>query len=399
MAREPSDAPGLNWKKSRSGMMVPRWRATKKARELGYRPSLVRLYVDPNDHAAIAKRCREEWAKMEAWIANEHSEPRFDGTVGSVIDIYVSDEDSPYQELRYRTQVNYDKGLRLLKQTVGERRVDKLTGEDFRRWYRKWREPKKPGSPPRISRAHSLITRLRILFGYGQTRAYPNCEKLKNVLAEMRFKDAPAREVVITYRQVVAFIAKAHELNEPGLALAQALQFEGTLRQIDVIGEWLPDPERPSGFRWANGLLWQHIRDYVLVKDTTKTGEEAGIDFKLYPLALAELQRVSPDKRVGPVIIDRVTEQPFKSSTYRRRWQAVARAAGISDEVMSRDSRAGGVTEGSDAGAGLELLRHHASHKSTATTARYSRTTLTKTREVARLRVAHRKAGNEENDA
>src|SRR5215831_5013840 len=145
MAREPSDAPGLNWKKSRSGMMVPRWRATKKARELGYRPSLVRLYVDPNDHAAIAKRCREEWAKMEAWIANEHSEPRFDGTVGSVIDIYVSDEDSPYQELRYRTQVNYDKGLRLLKQTVGERRVDKLTGEDFRRWYRKWRQPKRPG--------------------------------------------------------------------------------------------------------------------------------------------------------------------------------------------------------------------------------------------------------------
>jgi len=108
-----------------------------------------------------------------------------------------------------------------------------------------------------------LITRLRILFGYGQTMGYPNCEKLKNVLAEMRFKATPPRKVVITYRQVVAFIAKAHELNEPGLALAQALQFEGTLRQIDVIGEWLPDPERPSGTCWANGLLWQHIRDYV----------------------------------------------------------------------------------------------------------------------------------------
>ena len=50
------------------------------------------------------------------------------------------------------------------------------------------------------------------------------------------------------------------------------------MRQIDVIGEWLPDPERRSGTRWANGLLWQHIRDYVLVKDTTKTGQEADID-------------------------------------------------------------------------------------------------------------------------
>ena len=399
MAREPGDAPGFEWKKERSGIIVPRWRAPKKAVALGYRPSHLRLYIDPNDHAAIAERCREEWAKMEAWLANGQSVPRFDGTIESLIDIYASDENSPYQDLKYRTQINYDKDLAVLKRTVGERRVDKLTGDHFRQWYRKWSEPKPPGSPPRIGRAHSLITRLRILFGYGQTKGYPNCETLKNVLAEMRFKAPPPREVVITYQQVVAFIAKARELNEPELALAQALQFEGTLRQIDVIGEWLPDPERPSGFRWANGLLWQHLRDYVLIKKTTKTGQEAGIDFKLYPLALAELRRVPPDKRVGPVIIDRLTEQPFKSSTYRRRWRAVARAAGIPDDVMSRDSHAGGVTEGSDAGADLEHLRHHASHKSTATTARYSRKTLTKTRAVARLRVAHREAENEENDA
>src|SRR6516162_11488543 len=163
MAREPSDTPGLEWKKSRSGMMVPRWRARRKAVALGYSPSNIRLNIDPNDYAAIAERCRVEWAKMEAWLANEQSVPRFDGTIESLIDIYASHENSPYQDLKYRTQVNYDKDLRLLKKTVGERRVDKLTGDDFRHWYRKWREPKPPGSPPRISRAHSLIKRLRIL--------------------------------------------------------------------------------------------------------------------------------------------------------------------------------------------------------------------------------------------
>jgi hypothetical protein len=400
MARDLSDAPGLEWKKrARDGARIPRWRARKSAVALGYRPSVIQLEIDPNDAAAIAERCRKEQAKLEAWLANEHSEPRFDGTMGSLIDIYASAENSPYQNLRYRSQVNYDRQLRLLKETVGERRIDKLTGDDFDRWYRKWREPKRPGSPPRIGRAHSLITRLRTLFGYGQRRAYPNCEKLKNVLSEMRFKATPPRKVIITYRQVVAFISKAHELKEPELALAQALQFEGTLRQIDVIGEWLPDPERPSGFRWANGLLWQHIPDYVLTKDTTKTGQESRIDFKLYPLALAELQRVPSDERVGPVIINRVTGEPFKSSTYRRRWRAVARAAGIPDEVENRDSRAGGVTEGSDAGADLEHLRVHASHADGRTTARYNRRTLTKTRTVARLRVAHRQAGSEENDA
>jgi hypothetical protein len=51
-------------------------------------------------------------------------------------------------------------------------------------------------------------------------------------------------------------------------------------------------------------------------------------------------------------------------------------------------SRARGVTEGSDAGADLEHLRHHASHSSITTTARYGRKTWAKTSAVARLRVA-----------
>jgi hypothetical protein len=234
------------------------------------------------------------------------------------------------------------------------------------------------------------MTMLRILFGYGQIIGLPNCDKLKAVLAEMRFKGTPPRKTVITYEQVVAFIAKAHERGQSELALAQALQFEGTLRQIDVIGEWVPDPERRSGTRWANGLLWQHFRDYVLLKNTTKTGQESSIDFNLYPLALAELKRVPSDQRVGPVIKDGRTGQPYKERRFQKDWRAVARAVGIPDDVLNRDSRAGGVTEGSDAGADLEHLRHHASHSSAVTTARYSRKTLVKTRAVARLRVAHR---------
>jgi hypothetical protein len=398
MSREPGDAPGLDWKRRlKDDARIPRWRARKKAVALGYRPSVIQLHIDPNDHAAIAERCRAEWKKMEAWLANERPARRFDGTVASLIDLYLADENSPYHDLRARSQRSYDQRLKILKRSVGARRIDRLNGEDFRRWYRKLREPKSSGLPPRIARAHGCMTMLRILFGYGQTIGLPNCDKLKGILAEMRFKDTQPRRTVITYEQVVAFIAKAHELGRPELALAQALQFEGTLRQIDVIGEWLPDAEQPSTRRWANGLLWQHIRDYVLIKDTTKTGQESSIDFKLYPLALAELQRVSPDQRVGPVIIDSRTGQPFKERRFQEKWRAVARFAGIPDDVMNRDSRAGGVTEGSDAGADLEHLRHHASHSSVTTTARYSRKTLTKTREVARLRVAHRRVIDDQN--
>ena len=52
------------------------------------------------------------------------------------------------------------------------------------------------------------MTMLRILFGYGQIMGLPNCDKLKAILAEMRFKGTPPRKTVITYEQVVAFIQK-----------------------------------------------------------------------------------------------------------------------------------------------------------------------------------------------
>lgn len=140
---------------------------------------------------------------------------------------------------------------------------------------------------------------------------------------------------MLTCDQAVAFIAKAHKLGQPELALGQALQFEGTLWHIDIIGEWLPDPERPSGLRWANGLLWQDIKEYVLQKGTTKTGAEAAIDFREYPLALAELRRVPSGERVGPGIVDSRTGLPFKTGMYAKRWRLVARAGGIPENVWT----------------------------------------------------------------
>ena len=146
MSREPGEAPGLEWKRRpKDGARMPRWRARKKAVVLGYRPSVIQLDIDPSDHAALAERCRAEWTKMEAWLANERPAPVFDGTLASLIDLYWGDEESPYHELRYRSQRTYDQQLKLLKMSVGARRIDRLHGEDFRRWYRKLREPKAPG--------------------------------------------------------------------------------------------------------------------------------------------------------------------------------------------------------------------------------------------------------------
>ena len=122
--------------------------------------------------------------------------------------------------------------------------------------------------------------------------------KLKGILAEMRFKDAPPRKIVMTYEQVIAFIQKAHELGRPELALAQALQFEGTLRQIDVIGEWVPDPERPSGTRWANGLLWSIFATTSWSRRPPRPARKPRSILSL-STGLRGVKRVPPDRRSG----------------------------------------------------------------------------------------------------
>jgi hypothetical protein len=105
MSREPGEAPGLEWKKrSKDGARIPRCRARKKAVALGYRPSVIQLNIEPNDNAALAERCRAEWAKMQTWLANERMAPTFDGTIASLIDLYSGDGESPYNDLRHRTQ-------------------------------------------------------------------------------------------------------------------------------------------------------------------------------------------------------------------------------------------------------------------------------------------------------
>src|ERR1700739_5052948 len=88
-SREPGERPGLERKRRpKEGAMIPRWRARKKAVALGYRPSVIQLDIDPNDHAALAERCRAEWTKMEAWLANERPDPIFHGTLARLIALY-----------------------------------------------------------------------------------------------------------------------------------------------------------------------------------------------------------------------------------------------------------------------------------------------------------------------
>ena len=85
------------------------------------------------------------------------------------------------------------------------------------------------------------------------------------------------------------------------------------------------------------------------------------------------LSLISPDKRVGPLIIDEKSGRPYAEDGYAREWRIVARAAGIPDHVKNMDARAGAISEADEALAPLDEIRSTAGHSQASTTLRYVR--------------------------
>jgi len=66
----------------------------------------------------------------------------------------------------------------------------------------------------------------------------PECARLATILDASRFKQPGRRRIKLELAHVQAIVAEAIKRNRISLALGTALQFETTLRQRDVIGEW-----------------------------------------------------------------------------------------------------------------------------------------------------------------
>lgn len=397
-----TDAPGLKARRA-SGKVVWYWVAAQCSRKAASYPlKTVRLrdQTPGGDDARVAQ-CQQLHMELQLWL-NDMDPSRvfdksgFDGTVAAAIRYYREHPHSPYRELKYNTQHVYDQHLDLLRDFAGKRRLASLTGVDFLGWYKAFATDA-DGAETLISSAHKLMNMFRIVISWGVVLELPQCSRLREILSEMRFAKPAPRVTFLSFEQAVAIIDKAHEMGLPSIALAQALQFELTLRQKDVIGEWIPGEATgaitTSGRRWANGLLWSHIgQDGVLRKVTTKTGAEAVFEIARYPLVVQELARWQ-GPRVGPMVIDERSGLPYRNQRFSKRWREVATAAGVPAGVYNMDSRAGGITEATDAGAPIESVRHHATHRDARTTMRYSRQTLVKTASVAEFRTAGRKKG------
>jgi hypothetical protein len=387
------------------------------AKAPGFEPRTVRLhYPDtPEGHVDMQARCRVLQASMLEWAAG-HPQGRPlapAGTVAWIVDRYQTDEDSPYRDVRPSTRKSYDESLAIIRKSVGERRLSAVDGRDVRRWHKGWgRHDEATGELRNPRRAYGCIQLLRIVCAYGTSLRNADCRDLRDVLAAMQFEGVAKRKTRMTYEQAKAFVAAAHDLGHPAMALAVALQFELGLRQRDVIGEWV-DGEGRSGIvdgperqarraiyasrnrvAWATGLTWSHIdADMILRKPTSKSNgtQVAEHDLRRHPDVLAELALVPADRRVGPVVVNPSSGLPFKRREFARVFRRIATAAGIPADVWNMDSRAGAISEGYEAGADLADMMKMATQTRVETSMRYNRGGVEQTNRVADLRAERRK--------
>jgi hypothetical protein len=403
MSRTPpkiTNAPGITWHKRKGGQWKAIWRARTDLIERGYAYKSVGLWVgtpdelDGNNVYWIQTRANDLQADMLQWSRGEA--PRaaglYNGTIEAVAYAYRNDPDSPYHKKRYVTRQHYDKLVERIVRDHGNEIIAEMKGRMVKRWHDEWTADGK------IALGHALVGMLRTIINFGSSMLDDeDCARLSAKMSDMRFSLPKPRSSVLTAEMAEAFRAKAHEMNYPSMALAQAFQFELMLRQKDVIGEWVPISEpgisdvTHKGQKWLRGLRWEEIDENLILRHvTSKRGKEVEHNLLNAPMVMEELALLGGRRLSGPVIVGEKRGRPWNSKYFCHAWREIATAAGIPKSVRNMDSRAGAITEATDAGADLEHIRHAATHSDIKMTQRYSRGATDKSAGVMKLRVEHR---------
>jgi Phage integrase family len=391
--------PGLRFNGRR-----PIWRASKAAIAKGFPLKSVHLSQLANDPVHLRQRCERLQAEMLSWLNGRKTgvDIIFDGTFRSLLDVYQTDKQSSYHTLKRSSRLPYDVYVRMMRAEIGERLIDNCDGRDVARWFEAWSAPAVPGGSRQVAKARMAIAVLKAALTFGIMCRKPGCPEFRAVIDAMRFEGLPARTAIVTADQIAAARAAAHAQGHPGAALAYAIQFEGTVRQWDVVGQWIPLSDRlPSaviykGKKWI-GPTWANVDENLILRFTpTKTenttAPEIVIDLAACPMVMEELQDVPQAARKGPLIVDQAKGRPYSADRFNEVWRAATKAAGIPADVWNRDLRKSGSTEARQSGAHIDdlqkLMGHAPGSPTTATV--YDQAALEAHRRIAEARKIHR---------
>jgi hypothetical protein len=379
------------------------------------------------DEATISELCRQHTARLVAWIeqqrqggedggaAGEPALPRYDGSVYSACQMYQRHPRSRFHKVKANTRKSYVDSLTIIEREVGKRLIRNLTVLDVEHWYEMWRLPTAQGENERIDRAHNAVAMFRTVLRFCAALRKSECKVLAEELKLVQFERGGAREEEMTLAQVGAFIRKVLELGRTGvipadralyLAIGVAAQFELLLRQKDIIGEWHASATEAGTAiakgavgiaagdeTWTGFFTWERIPGWRWRMRTSKSKYRAAAEFDLpkHSLLFPLLEQVPHHQRSG-AIVKGEHGLPVRERSYRKWFRAVARAAGIPDEVWNMDTRAGGATEAEESGASLDAIQGALTHSKQDTTLRYIRRRTTKIADVAQARSQKRAA-------
>ncbi|MCS3496752.1 hypothetical protein M2189_004289 [Bradyrhizobium japonicum] len=275
-------------------------------------------------------------------------------TLSELIESYRTDRQSSFLKLNHGVRVRHERLLSQITREHGACSLKKIRSRDLLVWHEGWLGNGK------IAKAHSLISRLRVIFRFGAIILEDKeCRRLSDALSEMQFERSTTRSIALTAEQAELVRTSAREhFGWYSIALAQAFQFELRLNRKAVIGEWVPAGQAGAGSvrrtvegleqSWHGGLLWSDIDEEIILHSVDRRGRERRFDLKGAPMIMKELavyadtsvDRLTranlPDQ--GPLVICDINGLPWSPAEFRRKWRLVATQAGIPKNVMNMDS-------------------------------------------------------------
>lgn len=391
---EKSETPGLKRFPRKDGTERLIWSCSPQARKAGFRTLTANLSRLAGDEAALKLRCQSLDAQQRMFLSGGNVADVIDLTVGGIIQRYMKHPESPFHGLQLTTQKPYAIYAAKIIASVGTRRIEKLTGLDVMRWHKAWREPDATGQPEKLGAATMALAVFTSALSFAVSSGVVQAATLLTMIRETDFPKPRPRTEAPDARQIEAARKAAHDLGHPGAALAYALQFDGALRQYDVIGKWVPlsDP-RPSDIIWHDlkwvGPRWSDVKAGILEWTPQKTADRHGKAVRLlladYPMITEELRHVPADARHGP-LVKAPDGEPYKPDAFRKLWVDVRRKAGLASTLWNRDFRAGAITEGSNSGVSTDDLAKVAANSPRVNRNVYQRDQFEAARRVAAAR-------------
>lgn len=376
---DPLYAPGISFSRQYAF-----WKPPAKYVRAGFRKDKIK--IDPpgsrhDEHAATrAARCRELTRDMLQWYESLDVPKRDPRTWDYMIMRYQTDAFSPMQDVKGNTKEGYKSQIQRLQPVIGHMKVGDMTYEQIKRIEQAMKQ-----------KGHSLysinlfFSTMRRIARYGTALALPDAAQVSAVLAECRFPKGAKRQVFPTREQIMAIVDAADKDGSHDFATGILLQFELTLRAVDVRGQWLKDTGeggiRRNGRIWQDGLEWSmfapDLSSFAKVISKTRKSYPDAMTFDLADLPdLRDRLRTMAQRagKVGPVVrTKRDPSMPYTKEGWTIAWRRYREAAGVPKEIKMMDTRAGAITEAKQLGANPFDIRDAAQHSNVETTDGYAR--------------------------